>query len=377
MKILFIRILILTISFYLPIIAQISADTIETCDIARRAFVIWETKAGPQLAAELSIGVYPHNALMTRMLQNRKQLNKTLIASPEELIVHEFQLTLTADKAAILDNYFGDKAKKYAEMVYHNIQETQKWNKLVADIQFQTKSIFGDTTRIRYIKLEKNPDSFPMPWSSLCEKYNGRYYFTSNNTENSLFAIVSELYPFWDASKNNVDTKGFITLKKATFSPLKKTSRRDEDTNIVIYYNLNQFSENNELKNEVLRLLDSILYAYTNEDIPALLSSWLPERRASVQESLTGDPFNFMQSKQFFCQARSFLLDFYIGDSDDMFAFARRFLKNGDIDKTPKLFLFHRHKQRLYLTDKAVSTFTLNIINNPQMVVELNNQLHK
>ncbi len=151
-------------------IAMIADDAFEKCDVARRAFVIWETKSGPQLAAELSIGVYSKDALMSQLLKDSKQQNNDLTASPEQLIVKEFQLTLTADKPAILENYHGDEAKKYADSMYNDIKETQKWNKLVVDIRFQTKSIFGDTTRIRYAHQEKDPDAFAMPWSSVLKK---------------------------------------------------------------------------------------------------------------------------------------------------------------------------------------------------------------
>ena len=368
-----IQTLILAVCVSLPL-AILGADKTEESDIARHAFVIWETKAGPQLAAELAIGTYPQNALMSKIMSDGKQANRDVADSPEALITNEFQLTLTADKSAILENYYGNDAKKYADMVFRNIQETQKWNKLVADIKFQTKSMFGDTIRVRYVKINKDPKAFQMPWSSLCEKINGRYYFTHTNTENSLFAMVSELYPFKDASRNNVDVKTLLSLKKVSLAP-QKNSNAKIDTNVVIYYNLNQFSRNEALRKETQQVLETMLQAYENKDIPALLTVWHPDRRTAMQGKMTGDSYSFDQSKQYFSQAKSFSMDFYIGDLDNLFVFSRRILKDGSIDNTPKLYLFRRHDQKLYLTDKAASAPVLSIINTPQMAAELNKQL--
>ena len=213
-----------------------------------------------------------------------------------------------------------------------------------------------------------------MPWSSLCEKINGRYYFTHTNTENSLFAMVSELYPFKDASRNNVDVKTLLSLKKVSLAP-QKNSNAKIDTNVVIYYNLNQFSRNEALRKETQQVLETMLQAYENKDIPALLTVWHPDRRTAMQGKMTGDSYSFDQSKQYFSQAKSFSMDFYIGDLDNLFVFSRRILKDGSIDKTPKLYLFRRHDQKLYLTDKAASAPVLSIINTPQMAAELNKQL--
>lgn len=374
MRILTFCTLITAITALLPI-AAMAADSFEKCDVARRAYVIWETKSGPQLAAELSIGVYPKDALMSQLLKDNKQQNNDLAASPEQLIVKEFQLTLTADKPAILENYHGDEAKKYADSVYNDIKETQKWNKLVTDIKFQTKSIFGDTTRIRYVHQEKDPDAFAMPWSSLSKKNNDRYYFICTNADNTLFATVSELYPFWDASKNNLDRKLFSALKMAAFSPLESSTGQN-DTNVVIYYNLNQFDQKEDLKKETLKLLEATLQAYENDDIPGILASWHPERRSRMKEKLSGDPYNFKLSKKYFSQAKSFSMDVYVGDSDDLFAFARRILKDGTMD-TPKLFMFSRHSQKLFLIDKPASAPALDIINTPQMTREINKHITK
>ena len=100
MKSQFIQTLILAVCVSLPL-ATLGADKTEASDIGRHAFVIWETKAGPQIAAELAIGAYPQNALMSKIVSGGKQANRDVAVSPESLIINEFQLTLTADKTGI------------------------------------------------------------------------------------------------------------------------------------------------------------------------------------------------------------------------------------------------------------------------------------
>ncbi len=162
----------------------------------------------------------------------------------------------------------------------------------------------------------------------------------------------------------------------ATFAP-QENSTGQNDTNIVIYYNLNRFDQKEDLKKETLQLLEATVQAFENEDIPGILTSWHPEQRSRKQKNLSDNPYSFKQSKKYFGQAKSFSMDVYIGDSDDLFAFARRILKDGTMDKTPKLFLFSRHEQKLYLTDKPTSPPAHNIIKNPQVSAEINKHIAK
>ena len=350
------------------------ADDVSGNMLNRHSFIIWETKSGPQLAAEMLIGKYPEDTLSSNLITNDKNKDLADISSPEQLIIKEFNLTLTADKEAILDLYYDEDAKKYADKVFPDIYETQKWHKKIKDIKFQTKSMYGDLIRIRYKLLDKDPNAFSMPWSSLCKKFNGKFYFmgydTIKNSNIELFAIVSEMYPYWDEKLCHVEKGKFSNMKKAIFSPAENYSKT-ESSDLIIYYSLKDFTKQEKLKNEVLQLLKKVQSGYINDDHEAILSTAHPEIRSRMKMNLEGNPYAYKQSKASFTDLQSFTMNYYIGDSDDLFVFTQRELKDGTIDKTLKLFMFQRYKGNLYLTDTPTEMSVLHILNNTQMSKEI------